>query len=140
MFFCLFTLYIYFRVFSFLLSSFLFLSLYLYECLFHVCVCLVYVCLSVFATMGACWCWCWCFCISHMLCKMHYTDTYLLFCFSLLFFSFYETDMGLSCLRRVLSAFSMQESSIGYCQSLNFVCAMFLLFMEEEQAFWALTA
>ncbi|KAH8753358.1 rab-GTPase-TBC domain-containing protein [Diaporthe sp. PMI_573] len=42
-------------------------------------------------------------------------------------------------LRRVLSAFAIFNPSIGYCQSLNFLGGMLLLFMEtEEQAFWLL--
>ncbi|KAL1870240.1 hypothetical protein Daus18300_005305 [Diaporthe australafricana] len=42
-------------------------------------------------------------------------------------------------LRRVLSAFAIFNPSIGYCQSLNFLGGMLLLFVEsEEQAFWLL--
>lgn len=42
-------------------------------------------------------------------------------------------------LRRVLSAFAVFNPSIGYCQSLNFLGGMLLLFVEsEEQAFWLL--
>ncbi|KAF9974318.1 hypothetical protein BGZ73_002274 [Actinomortierella ambigua] len=42
-------------------------------------------------------------------------------------------------LRRVLLAFSLQCPSIGYCQSLNYIAGMLLLFMEEEHAFWTLS-
>lgn len=41
-------------------------------------------------------------------------------------------------LRRVLVAFSYYQPQIGYCQSLNFLAGMLLLFMEEEKAFWML--
>lgn len=42
-------------------------------------------------------------------------------------------------LRRVLQAFAVFNPSIGYCQSLNFLGGMLLLFVEsEEQAFWLL--
>lgn len=42
-------------------------------------------------------------------------------------------------LRRVLSAFAVFNPHIGYCQSLNFLGGMLLLFVEsEEQAFWLL--
>lgn len=42
-------------------------------------------------------------------------------------------------LRRVLSAFAIFNPAIGYCQSLNFLGGMLLLFVEtEEQAFWLL--
>lgn len=41
-------------------------------------------------------------------------------------------------LRRVLRAFSIYQPKIGYCQSLNFIAGVLLLFMEEERAFWML--
>lgn len=41
-------------------------------------------------------------------------------------------------LRRVLRAFAIYAPRIGYCQSLNFLAGMLLLFMEEEKAFWML--
>ncbi|TVY36165.1 GTPase-activating protein [Lachnellula occidentalis] len=48
-----------------------------------------------------------------------------------------ETPM-LQALRRVLQAFSIFNPKIGYCQSLNFLAGLLLLFMEEEKAFWML--
>ncbi|KAI9055104.1 hypothetical protein LZ554_000069 [Drepanopeziza brunnea f. sp. 'monogermtubi'] len=44
----------------------------------------------------------------------------------------------LQALRRVLQAFSIYNPRIGYCQSLNFLAGLLLLFMEEEKAFWML--
>ncbi|KAL2076065.1 hypothetical protein VTL71DRAFT_1008 [Oculimacula yallundae] len=44
----------------------------------------------------------------------------------------------LKSLRRVLQAFSIHNPRIGYCQSLNFLAGLLLLFMEEEKAFWML--
>jgi hypothetical protein len=41
-------------------------------------------------------------------------------------------------LRRILLAFSFYFPDIGYCQSLNFIGGMLLIFMEEEEAFWML--
>lgn len=42
-------------------------------------------------------------------------------------------------LRRVLFAFSIYNPHIGYCQSLNFIAGMLLLFVDtEEQCFWLL--
>ncbi|CAG8603251.1 912_t:CDS:2 [Paraglomus occultum] len=41
-------------------------------------------------------------------------------------------------LRRVLVAFSLYSPNIGYCQSLNYIAGLLLLFMEEEKAFWTL--
>lgn len=45
----------------------------------------------------------------------------------------------ISALRRVLHAFAIYNPRIGYCQSLNFLAGMLLLFVEtEEQCFWLL--
>lgn len=45
----------------------------------------------------------------------------------------------ISSLRRVLHAFSVYNPRIGYCQSLNFLAGLLLLFVEtEEQCFWLL--
>lgn len=41
-------------------------------------------------------------------------------------------------LRRVLIAFAHYQPQIGYCQSLNFLAGLLLLFMTEERAFWML--
>ncbi|KAG2734649.1 hypothetical protein G9P44_002655 [Scheffersomyces stipitis] len=48
-----------------------------------------------------------------------------------------ETAM-VKTLRRVLVAFAHYQPQIGYCQSLNFLAGLLLLFMEEERAFWML--
>jgi len=47
---------------------------------------------------------------------------------------------GLAALRRVLVAYSLHSPEVGYCQSLNFVVAMLLLFVDEAEAFWLLEA
>jgi hypothetical protein len=44
----------------------------------------------------------------------------------------------LQSLRRVLQAFSIYNPKIGYCQSLNFLAGLLLLFMDEEKSFWML--
>lgn len=41
-------------------------------------------------------------------------------------------------LRRVLVAFAHYQPQIGYCQSLNFLAGLLLVFMTEERAFWML--
>jgi hypothetical protein len=41
-------------------------------------------------------------------------------------------------LRRVLQAFAIYNPRIGYCQSLNFLAGLLLLFMNEEKSFWML--
>ena len=51
----------------------------------------------------------------------------------------YESEEGLAMLRRVLLAYSLHNPTVGYCQSMNFICALCLLFMDEEPAFWLLT-
>jgi hypothetical protein len=46
---------------------------------------------------------------------------------------------GLSKLRNVLVAYSWKNTRVGYCQSMNYLCALLLLIMEEEEAFWFLS-
>lgn len=48
-----------------------------------------------------------------------------------------ESNM-IKSLRRVLVAFAHYLPHIGYCQSLNFLAGLLLLFMEEEYTFWML--
>jgi hypothetical protein len=45
---------------------------------------------------------------------------------------------GQGSLRRVLRAYSMYDTDVGYCQGMNFIAAMFLTFLSEEEAFWLL--
>lgn len=51
-----------------------------------------------------------------------------------------EVALDLQPLKNILLAYSLRNPAVGYCQSMNFVCAMLLLHLEEEQAFWALAA
>ncbi|KAL8706182.1 MAG: hypothetical protein Q9201_000760 [Fulgogasparrea decipioides] len=44
----------------------------------------------------------------------------------------------LASLRRVLRAFAVYRPQIGYCQSLNFLVGLLLLFLPEEKTFWML--
>ena len=41
-------------------------------------------------------------------------------------------------LRSVLKAYALHNPAVGYCQSLNFISGMMLLFLQEEDAFWLL--
>ncbi|KAJ1495174.1 rab-GTPase-TBC domain-containing protein [Baffinella frigidus] len=41
-------------------------------------------------------------------------------------------------LRRVLRAYARRNKAVGYCQGLNFIAGMMLLFVSEEQTFWLL--
>ncbi|XP_069694446.1 TBC1 domain family member 2B-like isoform X4 [Periplaneta americana] len=45
---------------------------------------------------------------------------------------------GIPKLRRVLLAFSIYNAEVGYCQGLNRIVAILLLFLSEEDAFWGL--
>ncbi|GIY41206.1 TBC1 domain family member 2B [Caerostris darwini] len=47
---------------------------------------------------------------------------------------------GIPKLRRVLLAYSRHNPVVGYCQGLNRLAAIALLFMDEEDAFWCLVA
>lgn len=48
-----------------------------------------------------------------------------------------ETPL-IQALRRVLVAFAIYQPNIGYCQSMNFIAGLLLIFMDEEKAFWML--
>jgi hypothetical protein len=39
-------------------------------------------------------------------------------------------------LRRVLMVYALRNAKVGYCQSMNYICALLLFHMEEEKAFW----
>ncbi|XP_040024719.1 TBC1 domain family member 2B-like [Gasterosteus aculeatus] len=47
---------------------------------------------------------------------------------------------GIQKLRNVLMAFSWRNPDIGYCQGLNRLAAIALLYLEQEDAFWSLIA
>ncbi|KAL7858220.1 hypothetical protein AOLI_G00183220 [Acnodon oligacanthus] len=47
---------------------------------------------------------------------------------------------GIQKLRNVLLAFSWRNPDIGYCQGLNRLAAIALLYLEQEEAFWCLIA
>lgn len=49
-----------------------------------------------------------------------------------------RTKADLARLQRVLNAFSFYDPQTGYCQSMNFIAALYLLLMSEEEAFWLL--
>uniref|UniRef100_A0A8C2V8M6 TBC1 domain family member 2B n=1 Tax=Chinchilla lanigera TaxID=34839 RepID=A0A8C2V8M6_CHILA len=48
------------------------------------------------------------------------------------------TSEGIQKLRNVLLAFSWRNPDIGYCQGLNRLVALALLYLEQEDAFWCL--
>uniref|UniRef100_A0A6B2KZS6 Rab-GAP TBC domain-containing protein n=1 Tax=Arcella intermedia TaxID=1963864 RepID=A0A6B2KZS6_9EUKA len=54
--------------------------------------------------------------------------------------SYFRTNTGITSLRNVLRAYSVKNPVVGYCQAMNFITCALLLFMEEEDAFWVLSA
>lgn len=42
-------------------------------------------------------------------------------------------------LRRVLRAYARRNKKVGYCQGMNFIAGIMLLFLQEDQVFWLLT-
>lgn len=44
----------------------------------------------------------------------------------------------LSSLRRILQAVARHVPSVGYCQSMNIICAVLIQHLDEEEAFWVL--
>jgi hypothetical protein len=47
---------------------------------------------------------------------------------------------GPAALRRLLYAYNVYDEEVGYCQGMNFIAAMFLTFLPEEEAFWMFVA
>ncbi|KAK4473334.1 hypothetical protein MN116_004496 [Schistosoma mekongi] len=47
---------------------------------------------------------------------------------------------GVQKLQEVLQAYSIHNSKVGYCQGMNFIAAVALLFLKKEDAFWCLIA
>lgn len=52
----------------------------------------------------------------------------------------FQSDDGLLALKRVLQAYALKNPQVGYTQAMNIVTSVFLLFCDEENAFWLLAS
>eukprot|EP01048_Picozoa_sp_COSAG05_P021106 COSAG05_NODE_3784_length_1838_cov_2.334675_1_plen_334_part_00 len=51
-----------------------------------------------------------------------------------------STDVQQGKLRNILTSYAKRNPRVGYVQSMNYIVALLLLFMEEDEAFWTLVS
>lgn len=51
----------------------------------------------------------------------------------------YHDNKAFEVLKRVLQAYAIRNPTIGYCQAMNIITSVLLLFLNEEDCFWLLT-
>ncbi|CAF1312878.1 unnamed protein product, partial [Rotaria sordida] len=52
----------------------------------------------------------------------------------------YQQESGINALRRLLRVYACYNTDVGYCQAMNILGGVLLLYMNEEDAFWTLAA